>query len=134
MNMSGTLLLLAIGMAAMIRSFSLQIRYLEHGIAYLRYGRVVIDHAMPIQGVLTAVVAAVTTWAVVTIDPSYPNGAGVLPLVLLDAAGAMGLILVPIFLMASSDMRRSIDYRQPLFLRDRTPGNRSRRHVTVHLR
>lgn len=134
MSMFGTLLLLVIGAAAMIRSFSLHIRFLEHGVAYLRHGRVVIDHAMPLQGVLTAIIAAVTTWAVVTIDPSYPNGTGVLPLVLLDTAGAMGLILVPIFLMGRSDMFRSIDYRQPLFLRDRTPGNRSRRRVTVHLR
>jgi hypothetical protein len=89
---------------------------------------------MPIQGVVTAAIAAFATWAVLAIDPSYPNGAGVLPLVLIDAAGAMGLILVPIFLMAKSDMDRSIDYNQPLFLRDRTPGCRSRRHVTVHLR
>lgn len=133
MSMFGTLLLLAIGAAAMIRSFSLHIRFLEHGVAYLRHGRVVIDHAMPLQGVLTAIIAAVTTWTVVTIDPSYPNGAGALPLVLLDAAGAMGLIVVPIFLMSRSDMRSRIDHRQPLFLRDRTPGQRSRRHVIVRI-
>ena len=134
MSMFGTLLLLAIGTAAMIRSFSLPIRYLEHGIAYLRHGGVVIDHAMPIQGVVTAIVAAVTTYVVVTVDPSYPNGVGILPLVLLDAAGAMGLIVVPIFLFARSDMQSKIDHHQPFFLRDRTPGHRSRRHVVVRLR
>lgn len=89
---------------------------------------------MSISGTLLLLAIGTAAGAVVTIDPSYPNDAGVLPLALLDTAGAMGLILVPIFLMAGPELRRSIDHPQSLFLRHRTPGNRSRRHVTVHLR
>jgi hypothetical protein len=133
MGVLGNVVLLAIMAAAMVRSFTLMFRFLQHGIAYLRHGRMVMDWAMPIQGVAVAVVAAVVSIAVVRIDPAYPGGAGVLPLSILGAAGAMGLLIPVVFLMQRSEMLISIEYHQPLFLRDRTPGCRSTRHVTVYV-
>jgi len=134
MGVLGNVVLLAIMAAAMVRSFTLLFRFLQHGIAYLRHGRMVMDWAMPIQGVAVAIVAAVVSVAVVRIDPAYPSGAGVLPLSVLGAAGALGLLIVVVFLMQRSEMKLSIEHHQPLFLRDRTPGCTSTRNVTVYVR
>lgn len=133
MGVLGNVVLLAIMAGAMLRSSTLMFRFLQDGIAYLRHGRMVMDWAMPLQGIAVAVVATVVSIAVVRIDPAYPSGAGVLPLSVLGAAGALGLLMVIVFLMQRSSMRLSIEYNQPLFLRDRTPGCTSTRHVTVYV-
>lgn len=129
----GNIVLVAVTALAMLRSFTLLFRFLEDGIAYLRDGRMIVDWAMPIQGVAVAVIATIASYVVVAIDPAYPGGTGLLLLCVLDAAGALGLLLVPVFFMQRSSMKLDIEHHQPLFLRDRTPGCTSTRRVTVYV-
>lgn len=133
MGVLGNVVIAVLAIAGLVRAFTLHFRYLQDGIAYLRDGQVVMDVAMPLQGVALAIVSTVATLAVIHVDPSYPGSNAGLLLVLLDVPGAMGLIIVPMYLMTRSSMMLSIDFHQPLFLRDRTPGCRSTRHVTVYV-
>jgi len=133
MDVYHTTILTVVAIVAMIRAFTLLFRYLEHGIAYLRNGQVVVDWAMPIQGIAIAVLALVGSIATIRIDPSYPLGSGVLSLVVLGAAGGGGLIVFCLFLMQRCDMNMTIENNQPLFMPDRTPGHRSTENVTVYV-
>lgn len=133
MSTFGNVAFAALAIAAVSWGFSLLMRYLQDGIAYLRHDQMVMDRAMPAQGVLLCTIAVVATLVVLDIDPAYPQGAGVLSLSVLGAGGGMGLLILPLYLMQRSSMTSSIEYHQPLFLRDRTPGCTSSRHVTVYV-
>lgn len=133
MSTSGNVAFWLLAIGAIVWAFSLMMRFLTDGIAYLNRGEVVMDHAMVAKGLLLSIVAIVGSMAVLRYHPDYPQGAGVLPLSILGAAGAMGALLLLMYLLQRSEMHISIEYRQPLFMRDRTPGCTSTRHVCVYL-
>lgn len=133
MTTSGNVALSLVALGAIVWAFSLMMRFLTDGIAYLRHGKVVMDHAMVAKGLLLAVFSAVVSVSIVRSHPDYAQGFGVLPLSVLGAAGAMGGLLLFMYGMQRSEMGMSVQYRQPLFMRDRTPGCTSTRHVCVYL-
>jgi len=127
----GAFALLAV--ALICHSLVLGFRLLNDGIAYLEHDRVVMDRAVPVQAAAIAIVAVLTWIVMLRIDPSCADGAGLLTLSVAGAAGLSGVVAVVMHLVLVSDMQRSIGYGRPLFMRDRTPGHASARHVAVRL-